>query len=46
MTKTPVTAVILDDDARRFLKRTGVVVVALEAAVLAAIWVFQTWFGR
>lgn len=36
----------LDDEARRFLRRTGAVIIALEAAVLSAIWVFQTWFGR
>jgi hypothetical protein len=37
---------VLDDEARRFLKRTGVRVVAIEVVVLAAIWLFQSWFGR
>lgn len=46
MTTPKPSSVILDDEARRFLKRTGVVIIALEAAVLAAVWVFQTWFGR
>ena len=46
MTTPKTSSVVLDDEARRFLKRTGVVIIVLEAVVLLAIWVFQTWFGR
>jgi hypothetical protein len=38
--------VVLNAEALRFLKGTGVRVVLLEVAVLAAIWTFQSWFGR
>lgn len=37
---------VLDDDARRFLRGTGVRVILIEVVVLAAVWAFQTWFGR
>ena len=37
---------VLDADARRFLRRTGVAVVLVEAVVLAAVWLFQHYFGR
>lgn len=46
MTEHPRSSIVLTDEARRFLKKTGVVVVALEAVVLVAIWLFQTWLGR
>ena len=46
MTTTTVRSVVLDDEARRFLKRTGVLVVAIEVIVLAAVLAFQIWFGR
>ncbi len=39
-------AVVLDEEARGFLRRTGALVIAIEVAVVAAIWVFQWWFGR
>jgi hypothetical protein len=39
-------AVVLDDEARGFLRGTGVLVIAIEVAVVAAIWAFQWWFGR
>jgi hypothetical protein len=39
-------SVVLDDDARHFLKRTGVLVLVVEALVLTSIWFFQFWFGR
>lgn len=39
-------SIVLTAEARRFLKRTGVVVVAIEGAVLFAIWLFQIWLGR
>jgi len=37
-------AVVLDGEARRFLRRTGVLVVAIEAAVLLGILIFQRYF--
>ena len=45
MTDSP-RVVVLDDEARRFLKGTGVRVVLIEVVVVAAIWFFQYWFGR
>jgi hypothetical protein len=39
-------ALVLDEEARRFLRKTGVTVVSIEVVVLLAVWVFQTWFGR
>jgi hypothetical protein len=39
-------ALVLDDEARGFLKTTGVTVVSIEIVVLLAVWAFQTWFGR
>jgi hypothetical protein len=36
--------VVLDGEARRFLRRTGVLVVAVEAAVLLGILAFQLYF--
>jgi hypothetical protein len=39
-------ALVLDDEARRFLKTTGVTVVSIEVVVLLAVWAFQAWFGR
>ncbi len=38
--------VVLDAEARRFLKGTGVRVILIEVAVVAAVWAFQAWFGR
>jgi hypothetical protein len=46
MTEHPSASIVLTDDAKRFLKRTGVFVIVLEAVVLGAIWMFQYWFGR
>jgi hypothetical protein len=37
---------VLDGETRRFLRVTGIRVVAVEVAVLAAIWLFQSWFGN
>jgi hypothetical protein len=45
MTNVP-RPVVLDDEARQFLKGTGVRVILFEVAVLAAVWFFQSWFGR
>ncbi|MEW5983844.1 MAG: hypothetical protein AB1806_15945 [Acidobacteriota bacterium] len=37
---------VLDDESRRFLRRTGVAVILIEIIVLAgALW-FQLHFGR
>ncbi len=38
--------VVLDPEARTFLRRTGVFVIVIEIVVLAAIWWFQRTFGR
>jgi len=38
--------VILDAEARRFLSRTGVRVILIEVVVLAAVWLFQVYYGR
>jgi hypothetical protein len=37
---------VLDDEARRFLRRTGVAVIVVEVMVLTAVWLFQAYFGR
>jgi hypothetical protein len=37
---------VLDDEARRFLRRTGVAVILFEVIVLAGVWLFQWYFGR
>lgn len=37
---------VLDTEARRFLRRTGVAVILVEIAVLAGVWFFQQYFGR
>ncbi len=46
MTDPQTPTVVLTAEARQFLKRTGVVVIAIEVAVLFAIWLFQIWLGR
>jgi hypothetical protein len=46
MTEEAKKTVVLDEEARRFLKTTGVVVVSIEVAVVLAVWLFQAWFGR
>jgi len=46
MTTPKISSVVLDDEARRFLKRTGILIIVLEAVVLSVIWIFQSWFGR
>lgn len=38
--------VVLDGEARRFLGRTGVLVLLVEVLVLAGVWFFQSYFGR
>jgi hypothetical protein len=41
-----ISTIVFTEDAKRFLKRTGVAVIAIEVAVLGAVWLFQAWFGR
>ena len=36
---------VLDAEARGFLRNTGLVVLAIEAAVLVAIWLVQQYFS-
>jgi hypothetical protein len=36
---------LLDAEGRAFLARTGLVVLAVEAVVLAAIWLVQQYFS-
>jgi len=43
---TPSDHVIFDAEARRFLSRTGVRVILIEVVVLAAVWLFQAYYGR
>ena len=37
---------VLDGEARRFLRTTGVAVILVEVVVLAGVWFFQHYFGR
>lgn len=37
--------VVLDEEARRFVGTTGLLVVGIEAVVLLAIWLVQQYFG-
>jgi hypothetical protein len=41
-----ISTIVFTEDAKRFLKRTGVAVIAIEVVVLGAVWFFQAWFGR
>lgn len=38
-------SMVLDAEARRFLGRTGVLVLVVEVLVLAGVWLFQRYFG-
>lgn len=37
--------VVLDEEARRFIGTTGLLVVGIEAVVVLAIWLVQQYFG-
>lgn len=45
MTEPTSRSMVLDAEARRFLGRTGVLVLVVEVLVLAGVWLFQRYFG-